>query len=197
MRMKCRTWYEDYLGDCCNNDCEHCYGDKENIFAKDDFEITDKNLNPIKIYKGERFWIHSETKDNVIVMDDSCLDHCYTFRKDFFNKHFSYNEINTEEEIMAGVETNIHYEIAEPFCSYGAYETFEEARTFFNNFGNAQAIYKVTETRELVYEKENWQINKDRVLHELHNYLNERDSYNLSTEALEYIIKCIEKEKEK
>ena len=96
MWMKCETWYEDYLGDWCSNDCEHCYGDKENIFAKDDFEIVGASLNLIKINKGERFWIHSETKDNVIVMDDSCLNHYYTFRKDFFDKHFSYSEVKEE-----------------------------------------------------------------------------------------------------
>lgn len=94
---------------------------------------------------------------------------------------------------MVEVETNVYYEISEAYCSYGGYETFEEARANFNNFGNAKAIYKVTETKELVYEKENWQINKGQVLHELYDYLNERDSYNLSTEALEYIIKYIEK----
>lgn len=98
---------------------------------------------------------------------------------------------------MAEVETNVYYEISEGYCSYGGYETFEEARAKLNIYGRAKAIYKVIETKELVYEKENWQINKDQVLHELYEYLNERDSCNLSTEALEYIIKCIEKKKEK
>ena len=98
---------------------------------------------------------------------------------------------------MLEVENSIYYEIAEPDLTFGGYETFEDARKNFSNFGNARAIYKVTETRELVYEKENWQINKSQVLHELYEYLNERDANSLSTEALEYIIKNIEKVKEK
>ena len=96
MWMKCETWYEDYLGDWCSGDCEHCYGDKENIFAKDDFKITNMFHDSIKIHKGERFWIHSETKDYVMIMNDSCKDHYYTFKKDFFDKHFSYSEVNEE-----------------------------------------------------------------------------------------------------
>ena len=99
MWMSCETWYEDYLGDCCNNDCAHCYGDKENIFAKDNFKIIPDSLNdPIRVHTGERFWIHDETDEKITITDDRYTDFSFTVTRDFFKKHFSYSEINKEEK---------------------------------------------------------------------------------------------------
>lgn len=97
MWMPCVRWYEEYLGDSCNNDCENCYGDKMHVFAKDDFSITGEMLSEVKIKKGERFWIYSETIDRVLLKgNDPSKDHFYHFQKDFFKEHFSYEEVKGE-----------------------------------------------------------------------------------------------------
>lgn len=93
MWMPCERWYEEYLGCCCDNDCENCYGNNENVFAKDDFSITGEMLSEVKIKKGERFWIYSETIDRVLLKDDKNKEHFYHFQKDFIKEHFSYEEV--------------------------------------------------------------------------------------------------------
>ena len=96
MFVSCEEWYEKYLGDSCNHDCENCYGDKNHVFAKDEIIIVGDMLVEHTIKKGERFWIHSESINSVILRQ---YDKFFYLPKDKFIKHFSYQEVEQEDDI--------------------------------------------------------------------------------------------------
>lgn len=87
MWMSCETYYEKYLGDWCSNNCEKCFGDKEIYICKKDFTVSGKTiLDRIKIEEGEWFWIHSNTKDRVVLANGS--KHFLHLSRKTFEKYF-------------------------------------------------------------------------------------------------------------
>ena len=96
MWMDCDKYYEEYLGDCCDNDCEMCWGNKEWVFAKDTFTIPiEGTWDEATIEKGQRFWIIKELPDGRIRLGNPKLQkekREYLFRGEYFKEHFKYFE---------------------------------------------------------------------------------------------------------
>lgn len=56
MVIPCADYYEQYLLDNCNNDCEKCFADKDVAICKRDFYVTgDTILNNVEVANGTIF----------------------------------------------------------------------------------------------------------------------------------------------
>lgn len=92
--MSCEKYYEDYLGNCCDNDCANCAGNKEWVYAKSTFSITkDTIIEKEIIKKNTRFWIKKELPDGrKMLLNKKAVEEgrIYSFKKEFFDEHFKY-----------------------------------------------------------------------------------------------------------
>ena len=106
-----------------------------------------------------------------------------------------FKEIKYKERRMKEIET--YYMVNSASCSYGAYDCFEDAIEQSEKIdGNVKTITKVTETREIVWEKPDYAITKEEVLQQL-KYSFEYDKVGyLSKDAIDWLIKKLKGEKE-
>lgn len=94
-----------------------------------------------------------------------------------------------------GVQT--YYMVNSASCSYGAYECFEDAIEQAERIdGNVKTITKVTETREIVWEKPNYVITKEEVLQQLECSFEFDEEGYLSKDAIDWLIKKLKEEEE-
>lgn len=88
MFIPCEIYYEKYLGDICNKDCERCFGEKEVYECTQDFEVSGASIiDKVKIRKGEWFWIGYKNKTHVSLRCGN--DHELILSKDMINKYFT------------------------------------------------------------------------------------------------------------
>lgn len=88
MYIPCEIYYEKYLGDWCDNNCEHCFGDKEVYKCIQDFEVCGESIiHKVRINKGQWFWIHTENNTHVGLRDYS--DKELWISKELFKKYFT------------------------------------------------------------------------------------------------------------
>ena len=88
MNIPCEIYYEKYLGDWCDNNCEHCFGDKEVYECIEDFEICgDSILDTVKIEKGEWFWIGGKNRTHVRLLNGT--NHELWLMNELFEKYFT------------------------------------------------------------------------------------------------------------
>lgn len=88
MHIPCEIYYEKYLGDCCNNDCDNCFGDKDVYECTEDFEVTGETiLDKAKIEKGDWFWAHFINDDHVLLRNGT--DHWLRLQRKYFDKYFT------------------------------------------------------------------------------------------------------------
>ncbi len=84
--ISCEEYYENYLGDWCNNKCEKCFGDKEVYECIETFEICGKTvLDKITIEKREWYWIEYENDTIVTLCNGSSTLY---LSKELFKKYF-------------------------------------------------------------------------------------------------------------
>ena len=85
--ISCEDYYENYLGDWCNNKCEECFGDKEIYKCIETFEVCGKTLlDKVTIEKGEEYWIRYETNTHIGLYRGD--DHILHIIKELFEKYF-------------------------------------------------------------------------------------------------------------
>ena len=87
MYLSCEEYYEKYLGDNCNNNCEYCYGRKEIYICKKEFEVCGESvIHKIKIEKDDWYWILSENEKRVtLICDDK---NRLVLTRELFEKYF-------------------------------------------------------------------------------------------------------------
>lgn len=57
MFMSCETYYEQYLGDYCDKECEQCFGNKWIYICIEDFFVSGETvLDEVKVKRGDWFW---------------------------------------------------------------------------------------------------------------------------------------------
>ena len=96
MIISCEDYYENYLGDWCNNKCDKCFADKELYVVQETFEVCgDTLLDKVAIEKGSWFWIKSKNNTHVIL--DNGGDRLLYLVHDLFEKYFGLNEPKKEE----------------------------------------------------------------------------------------------------
>ena len=87
MYITCEEYYENYLGDWCNNKCEDCFADKEIYICKENFEVTGNTLlDKVVIEKGSWWWKVYENKTHVALTCDG--KHRLHIIREIFEKHF-------------------------------------------------------------------------------------------------------------
>ena len=92
-------------------------------------------------------------------------------------------------------ETRTYYMVDSATSSYGAYDCIEDAIKQAEKIdGNIKTISKVTETREIVWEKPDYEITKEEVLRQLKYSFEYDEAGYLSKDAVDWLIKKLKGE---
>lgn len=92
-------------------------------------------------------------------------------------------------------ETQTYYMVDSASYSYGAYDCIEDAiKQAERSDGNIKTITKVTETKEIVWEKPNYEITKEEVLKQLKDSFEYDEVGHLSKDAIDWLIKKLKSE---
>lgn len=93
--VPCDWYYENVLGDSCNNKCEKCFGGKDIRVCINDFEVIGETIfDKVLIEKGSWWECRFENDKRVLLM--GCNDHELRLCKESYDKnfkHFIYNDI--------------------------------------------------------------------------------------------------------
>ena len=94
--VPCEWYYENILGDSCNNKCDECFGDKDIRICKGDFEVVGEMLEKITIKKGS-WWSLIFINDDHVLLDG--LDgHQLRLKRYLFDSNFQSFIYNKEVE---------------------------------------------------------------------------------------------------
>lgn len=93
--VPCEWYYENILGDSCNNKCDECFGDKDVRICKEDFEVVGEMLEIITIKKGSWWSLIFMNDDHVLL--DNLDERQLTLKRDLFEQYFE-NFIYSESE---------------------------------------------------------------------------------------------------
>lgn len=102
--VPCEWYYENMLGDNCNNDCSKCFGNKDVWICKEDFEVTGNYedtgvlLGKVTIKKGSWWALKFMNLDHVLLSDLKGRN--LYMRRDLFDsrfKDYDYGETESEE----------------------------------------------------------------------------------------------------
>lgn len=84
--VPCEWYYENILGDNCNNKCDECFGNKDVRICKRDFEVVGEMLEKITI-KNDSWWSLIFINDDHVLLDG--LDgHHLRLKRDLFDSNF-------------------------------------------------------------------------------------------------------------
>lgn len=95
--VPCEWYYENILGDKCNNKCDECFGDKDIYICKLSFEVTGYMLELILIEKNSWWELKFINNDHVLLRGTNHLE--LSLKRDDFDSHFEsfiYNKVENE-----------------------------------------------------------------------------------------------------
>ncbi len=85
--IPCEWYYENVLGDSCNNKCDECFGDKDIRVCKEDFEVCGETiLDKVTIKKGSWWSLLFINNDHVLL--DGLDGHQLTLKRSLFDSYF-------------------------------------------------------------------------------------------------------------
>ena len=96
--VPCEWYYENILGDSCNNKCDECFGDKDIYVCKSSFEVAGDKLEMILIEEDSWWELKFTNNDHVLLYDTN--DYELRLKRDLFDSHFEsfvYNKVESEE----------------------------------------------------------------------------------------------------
>lgn len=97
--VSCEWYYENILGDTCNNKCGECFGNKNIYICKSSFEVTGDMLETALVEENT-WWVLKFMNNDHVLLDD--LDgHRLTLKRDLFDLHFEsfiHNKLESEGE---------------------------------------------------------------------------------------------------
>lgn len=97
--VPCEWYYENILGDSCNNECDECFGDKDIYICKSSFEVIGDMLEIVLIEKDSWWELKFINNDHVLLCGTN--NHELRLKRDFFDQHFKsfiYNKAGSEGE---------------------------------------------------------------------------------------------------
>lgn len=97
--VPCEWYYENILGDSCNNKCDECFGDKDIYTCKSSFEVTGDMLKMVLIEKDSWWELKFINDDYVLLFDTN--DHELRLKRDLFDSNFEsfiYNKAESEDK---------------------------------------------------------------------------------------------------
>lgn len=97
--VPCEWYYENILGDSCNNKCDECFGDKNIYVCKSSFEVAGDMLKMVLIEEDSWWELKFINDDHVLLFgtDNNEL----RLKRDFFDSHFK-SFIYDREDIENG-----------------------------------------------------------------------------------------------
>jgi len=84
--VPCEWYYENILGDSCNNKCDECFGDKNIYVCKSSFEVTGDMLATVVIEKDSWWELKFINNDHVLLCGAD--NHELRLKRDFFDSNF-------------------------------------------------------------------------------------------------------------
>ena len=96
--VPCAWYYENILGDNCDNKCYNCLGDKDVYICKVDFKAVGDFLEEITIEKDSLWELVFINDDHVSLYASDGIHKLY-LDPDFFDSHFEsfiYTEMENE-----------------------------------------------------------------------------------------------------
>ena len=84
--VPCEWYYENILGDSCNNKCDECFGDKNIYVCKSSFEVTGDMLKIVLIEEDSWWELKFINDDHVLLFDTDNNE--LRLKRDFFDSHF-------------------------------------------------------------------------------------------------------------
>lgn len=85
--VPCDWYYENILGDNCNNNCENCFGGKDIRICVNDFYVIGKSvLHQILISKDSLWACKFENGDHVVLEDENGMQ--LTISRKLYDKNF-------------------------------------------------------------------------------------------------------------
>ena len=97
--VPCEWYYENILGDSCNNNCDECFGDKDIYICKSSFEVTGDMLETVVIEKNSWWELRFINNDHVLLCGVDY--HELRLKRDFFDSNFEsfiYNKAESEDK---------------------------------------------------------------------------------------------------
>ena len=94
----CAWYYENILGDNCDNKCDECLGDKDVYICEVDFKVTGDYLEEITIEKGSLWELVFINDDHVLLLDPD-INRELSLKRDLFDSDFDsfiYTEMENE-----------------------------------------------------------------------------------------------------
>lgn len=93
--VPCEWYYENILGDSCDNKCDECFGDKNIYNCKSSFEVTGDMLEIVTVKKNSWWELKFINNDHVLLrgVDNREL----RLKRDFFDSNFESFICDDEE----------------------------------------------------------------------------------------------------
>lgn len=85
--VPCGWYYENILGDNCDNKCNECLGDKDVYICKIDFEVTGDYLEEITIEKDSLWELVFINNDHALLRDPD-INRELSLKRDLFDSYF-------------------------------------------------------------------------------------------------------------
>ena len=102
MRMgyvPCEWYYENILGDSCNNKCNECFGDSDIYICKSSFEVTGDMLETVLIEEDSWWSLIFINNDHALL--DGLDGYQLTLKRDLFDLYFEsfiYNKAERSDK---------------------------------------------------------------------------------------------------
>jgi len=96
--VPCEWYYENMLGDSCDNNCDECFGDKNIYICKASFEVTGDMLEMVSIEQNSWWELKFMNNDHVLLYGTN--NHELRIKRNLFDSHFEsfiYNKGESEE----------------------------------------------------------------------------------------------------
>jgi hypothetical protein len=66
--VPCEWYYENILGDSCNNECDECFGDKNIYICKSSFKVIGDMLETVVIEENSWWELRFINNDHVLLL---------------------------------------------------------------------------------------------------------------------------------
>lgn len=96
--VPCEWYYENILGDSCNNKCNECFGDKDIYICKSSFEVIGYMLETFLIEEDSWWELKFINNDHVLLCGTNHLE--LSLKRDEFYSYFEsfiYSKAESEE----------------------------------------------------------------------------------------------------
>lgn len=95
--VPCEWYYENILGDSCNNKCDECFGGKDIYICKSSFKVTGDMLETVVIEKNSWWELKFINNDHVLLYGTDNYE--LRLKRDLFDSKFDsfiYNKGESE-----------------------------------------------------------------------------------------------------